>query len=175
MHRRLGVPLQMHGSAMQLLDACLLTELLLLKLAARRMQAAVVGSFDRIQNLASLMAALSKYRPSLAIALVDTIVEEVVSGLLHPAMHTPQASVAHARLLSELYNFSVIKTVHLFSILYLYITLGALFLMCSTLCCLILRSCIPALAQSTAVHSCSCLLARAQPQPKSATRCTTFT
>lgn len=72
------------------------------------------------------MAALNKYRPSLVLALVDFLIEEVVSGLQHPSMHTPQASIAYTRLLCELYNFQVIKTSHLFSILYLYITIGVL-------------------------------------------------
>ena len=90
------------------------------------LQAAVSGSFDKIQSLASLMAALNKYRPSLVVALVDFLVEEVVSGLQQPSVHTPQASIAYTRLLCELYNFQVIKTSHLFSILYLYITIGAI-------------------------------------------------
>jgi hypothetical protein len=97
------------------------------------LQAAVNGSFDKIQSLASLMAALNKYRPSLVLALVDFLIEEVVSGLQHPSMHTPQASIAYTRLLCELYNFQVIKTPHLFSILYLYITIGVL-LVQSLLC-----------------------------------------
>lgn len=84
------------------------------------------GSFERIQNLAGLIAALNKYRPSLVLALVDTLIEEVISGLQQPSMHTPQASIACTRLLCELYNFQVIKTSHLFNILYLYLTIGSL-------------------------------------------------
>jgi hypothetical protein len=90
------------------------------------LQAAVNGSFDKTQCLASLLAALNKYRPSLVLALVDILIEEVVHGLQHPSMHTPQASIAYTRLLCELYNFQVIKTSHLFSLLYLYITIGTL-------------------------------------------------
>lgn len=94
-------------------------------LAYVSLQAVVSGSFERIHNLANLMASLNKYRPSLVIALVDSLMESILTGLQHPLMHAPQACVAQTQFLAELYNFAVIKTAHLFSVLYMFVTHGA--------------------------------------------------
>lgn len=88
------------------------------------MQAVVSGSFERIHNLANLMALLNKYRPSLVIAMVDSLMESILTGVQQPLMHAPQACVARTQFLAELYNFAVIKTAHLFSFLYLFVTYG---------------------------------------------------
>lgn len=94
------------------------------------MQAVVSGSFERIHNLANLMGLLNKYRPSLVIALVDSLMESILTGVQQPLMHAPQACVARTQFLAELYNFSVIKTAHLFSFLYLFVTYGATLVLC---------------------------------------------
>lgn len=93
------------------------------------MQAVVSGSFERIHNLANLMALLNKYRPSLVIAIVDTLMENILTAVHEPLMHAPQACVARTQFLAELYNFAVIKTAHLFSFLYLFVTHGVIILL----------------------------------------------
>ena len=95
-------------------------------LRACRMQAAVSGAYGKVGALASLAAKLNRHRPSIVIALVDILLEDMHEALLATRPPSPQRRLAHARLLGELYNHQVIRSQLLFYALYLTITLGVL-------------------------------------------------
>ena len=92
------------------------------------------GRFVQIQLVASLLSALSKYRDSLSISMIDLLMEEIHQGLEHPELSDLyQRRVASVRLFAECYNYEVIKSQHLFYLLYLLIQFGAMLL---RLCCI---------------------------------------
>jgi hypothetical protein len=88
-------------------------------------QAVVYGRFDCIQKIASLLAALNKYRPSLVVAAVDMLIEDLILSLTSPHAYAPQTCLARAQLFAQLYNYTVIQTSHLFNMLYLLILSGS--------------------------------------------------
>ena len=89
------------------------------------MQAAARGSFAHVAALASVVTQLNRYQPAFVIALVDMLLEDMHAALCAPAMAAPQARIAHARLLAELYNHKIARHQLLFYALYLQISLGA--------------------------------------------------
>lgn len=88
------------------------------------MQAAVKGHYSAIEAIASLLSQLNRYRPSLVIAVVDTLVEEMHDDLLSSDVASLQRRLAHARLFAECYNHQVLRSPLLFCVLYMIITLG---------------------------------------------------
>lgn len=84
------------------------------------------GRFVQVQLLASLAAALGRYRDSFTVSLVDLLLEAIRAGLEQPsAWDAYQQRVAAARLFAELYAWQVVKSTHLFYLLYLLIQFGA--------------------------------------------------
>lgn len=96
------------------------------RIGSEAAQAAVKGHFAAIPRLASAAAALGRFRPSLPVALVDTLLERLVSDLVTAAPPPPQGRLARAALLAHLYNYSALKTQHLFAALDLLVAPGAL-------------------------------------------------
>jgi regulator of nonsense transcripts 2 len=89
------------------------------------MQAAVKGRFEQVQLVASLLSSLARYRDSLVVTVVDSLLEEIRQGLESPEAGRYQRRIAYVRLLGECYNYRVIKSQHLFFVLYLLISFGA--------------------------------------------------
>lgn len=83
------------------------------------------GSFAHVAALASVVTQLNRYQPAFVIALVDTLLEDMHAALCTPGAAGPQARIAHARLLAELYNHKVVRHQLLFYALYLHLSLGA--------------------------------------------------
>ena len=97
------------------------------------LQAAVKGPVGNIGALASLISKLNRYRPSLVVAVVDTLLEDMHESLLAPRPDAQQRRLCHARLLAECYNHQVIRSQLLFYALYLTVDLGARF-RCAAAC-----------------------------------------
>ncbi|BDA48017.1 Regulator of nonsense transcripts 2 [Coccomyxa sp. Obi] len=90
----------------------------------RCMLAAAKARFDDLPLVASLAAGLSRYHPSLAIALPDALLEEVRVGLESVEEGAYQKRVGQMRLLGELYNYRIIDSRTIFDTLYTLLTFG---------------------------------------------------
>ncbi|KAK9809827.1 hypothetical protein WJX73_010709 [Symbiochloris irregularis] len=84
----------------------------------------VKGGYARVATTASLVASLSRYHPSLSVALADCLLEEVRAGLEAPKAGGYQRRIGHMQLLGELYNYRVIDSRVVFDTLYLLLELG---------------------------------------------------
>jgi hypothetical protein len=84
----------------------------------------VKGHFSDIELIASLMSQLNRYQPSLVVALVDTLLEDMHENLLTGQAASQQRRLAHVRLFAECYNHQVIRSQLLFYALYMTISLG---------------------------------------------------
>ncbi|DBA81963.1 TPA: hypothetical protein ACH3X1_007672 [Trebouxia sp. C0004] len=85
---------------------------------------AVKGRFSQVPQVASLASGLSRYHPSLGVAFVDALLEEVRCGLESPDSGTYQQRVGHMRLLGEMYNFRLVDSRVVFDTLYLLLSFG---------------------------------------------------
>ncbi len=65
----------------------------------------VRGRFSNIQLVSCLSAGLAQYHPSLGVALVDCLLEDIRLGLESPGAGMYQKRMADCRLLGELYNY----------------------------------------------------------------------
>ncbi|CAD7702075.1 unnamed protein product [Ostreobium quekettii] len=88
----------------------------LVKAAGRR--------FSHVSLVASLCAGLTKYHDTLAIRIVDEVLEEMQNGLEYPSFGLYQRRVAHVRLLGELYNYRLLDSRTLFESLYWILNFG---------------------------------------------------
>ncbi|EFN54863.1 hypothetical protein CHLNCDRAFT_134932 [Chlorella variabilis] len=82
------------------------------------------GRFSQIPHIASLAAGLSRYHPSLGVALVDEVLEAVEAGLETPDAGFYQRRVAAVRLLGELYNYKLVNSQVIFATLHLILAYG---------------------------------------------------
>jgi len=80
--------------------------------------------FSNIYYLAQLVASLVRYHPDFVIMLVDSVFEQVRTGLEMNLFVHNQRRVAMVRYLGELYNFRVIETGTIFDTLHLLLTFG---------------------------------------------------
>ncbi|KAA6426413.1 MAG: hypothetical protein FRX49_03524 [Trebouxia sp. A1-2] len=85
---------------------------------------AVKGRFSQVPQVASLASGLSRYHPSMGVAFVDALLEEVRCGLESPDSGTYQQRVGHMRLLGEMYNFRLVDSRVVFDTLYLLLSFG---------------------------------------------------
>ncbi|CAL8462985.1 g2519 [Coccomyxa elongata] len=90
----------------------------------RCMLAAAKARFDDLPLVASLAAGLSRYHPSLAIALPDALLEEVRVGLESVEEGAYQKRVGQMRLLGELYNYRIVDSRTIFDTLYTLLAFG---------------------------------------------------
>ncbi|KAK9907680.1 hypothetical protein WJX75_008040 [Coccomyxa subellipsoidea] len=90
----------------------------------RCMLAAAKGRYDDLPLVASLAAGLSRYHPSLAVALPDALLEEVRLGLEAAEEGTYQKRVGQMRLLGELYNYRIVDSRTVFDTLYALLAFG---------------------------------------------------
>ncbi|KAL3151997.1 hypothetical protein ABBQ32_001118 [Trebouxia sp. C0010 RCD-2024] len=90
----------------------------------RVMLKAVKGRFSQVPQVASLASGLARYHPSIGVAFVDALLEEVRCGLEVPEGGTYQQRVGHMRLLGEMYNFRLVDSRVVFDTLYLLLSFG---------------------------------------------------
>eukprot|EP00887_Chlorella_sp_A99_P007640 scaffold20.g7640.t1 len=83
-------------------------------LLATLLRASHKGRFSQIPHIASLAAGLARYHPTLGVALVDAVMEEVILGLESPDAGLYQRRVAAVRLLGELYNYRLVSSTVVF-------------------------------------------------------------
>ncbi|KAL4452134.1 hypothetical protein ABPG75_007796 [Micractinium tetrahymenae] len=82
------------------------------------------GRYSQIPHIASLAAGLTRYHPSLGVALVDEVLESIEAGLEAPDAGLYQRRVAAVRLLGELYNYKLANSHVLFATLHLLLAYG---------------------------------------------------
>ncbi|KAK9806738.1 hypothetical protein WJX72_000988 [[Myrmecia] bisecta] len=85
---------------------------------------AVKGRVSHVPLVASLAAGLSRYHPSLGIAFVDALLEEVRVGLEAAEAGEYQRRVSHMRLLGEMYNYRLVDSKVVFDTLHLLLSFG---------------------------------------------------
>jgi regulator of nonsense transcripts 2 len=79
----------------------------------------VRGRSSQAPLVAGLVSGLAKYHDTVAIALVDIVLEYIHQGLEFGAMGQYQSRIAHVRLLGELYNYRVVSNLVVFDALHL--------------------------------------------------------
>jgi regulator of nonsense transcripts 2 len=80
--------------------------------------------FGNIYYLAQLAASSVRYHPDFVVMLVDSVFEEVRTGLEMNLFVHNQRRLAMVRYLGELYNFRIIETATIFDTLYLMLGFG---------------------------------------------------
>ena len=78
----------------------------------------IKNSYQTIPLVASLSKAISKYHMSFAVAMVDTLLEDIRVGLDTPQLSSFQKRIAQMKLLGELYNYKMIESRIVFESLY---------------------------------------------------------
>ncbi|KAL6779603.1 UPF2 [Auxenochlorella protothecoides x Auxenochlorella symbiontica] len=85
-------------------------------------RAACKGRHSALPSLASLAAGLARYHPSLGVALVDSLLEDVAVGLESPGSVSYQKRMAAVCFLGELYNYKLVNSGVVFQTLQLLLT-----------------------------------------------------
>lgn len=80
--------------------------------------------FSHVSLVASLCAGLSKYHDTLAVSIVDDVLEEIQLGMEQPSAGLYQRRVAHVRLLGELYNYKILDSRTVFETMYWIMNFG---------------------------------------------------
>ncbi|KAI9146462.1 armadillo-type protein [Paraphysoderma sedebokerense] len=80
--------------------------------------------YSNIHSFALLASGLSKYIPSLGVALVDAILEEIIVGLEKNIFKHNQRRIATLKYLGEIYNYRLAGSALIFEVLYLILTFG---------------------------------------------------
>ncbi|CAI6011271.1 unnamed protein product [Closterium sp. NIES-65] len=81
--------------------------------------------FNQIHLLASLVAALSRFRESVGVAVVDQLMEDIRLGLEVPDSSYQQRRITALRFLGELYSYRVVDSHLVFDTLHLLLFFGA--------------------------------------------------
>lgn len=88
------------------------------------LRAARKGRHSQLAPLASITAGLAKFHPSLGVAVVDSVLEEIAAGLENPEAGLYQRRVAAVRLLGELYAHKLANTGIVFNTLHTLLAFG---------------------------------------------------
>jgi len=83
--------------------------------------------YNNIQWLASLVSGLTSHRDDVAHFVVDDVLEHIRIGMEinHPKYN--QRRVSSVKFLGELYNYRMVDSLHIFNVLYSFITFGVSF------------------------------------------------
>eukprot|EP01025_Chloroclados_australasicus_P032332 TRINITY_DN3277_c0_g2_i3.p1 TRINITY_DN3277_c0_g2~~TRINITY_DN3277_c0_g2_i3.p1 ORF type:complete len:917 (-),score=106.76 TRINITY_DN3277_c0_g2_i3:53-2803(-) len=84
----------------------------------------VQAKYQSIPWIAQLIALLRKYHSSLAVGLVDGVLEQIRIGLEGVQMFSLQLRVSHMKLLGELYNYRCVDSSTVFDTLHLLLFYG---------------------------------------------------
>ncbi|KAK9868805.1 hypothetical protein WJX84_002149 [Apatococcus fuscideae] len=90
----------------------------------RCLLSASTGRYSLAPVLASLTAGLSRYHPSLRTGVIDSLLEEVRSGMEEPHLGTYQRRMGHIVLLGEMYNYKLVDSRIIFDTLHLFLWYG---------------------------------------------------
>ena len=83
-----------------------------------------VKLYARVPLVASLCSGLAKYNDSLAVSVVDAVLEEIQLGMELPSLGLYQHRLAHVHFFGELYNYRLIDSKTIFETLYWTLSFG---------------------------------------------------